>query len=172
MIVNLNPQNLLTADVQAIIHQANCFHTMGSGIAAQIRKIYPEAYAADCKTKKGSREKLGTFSRAATHDGKMIYNVYGQFGFGQADRKSVLGRNTEYDALFDGLKRVVFDCRELGITKFGVPAKIGCDLGGGSWLVVEAMLKQIFEIDILQVYKGDDVEPTLYICHFDPSKNK
>lgn len=161
----LNPQNLLTADVEAIIHQANCYHTMGSGIAAQIRKIYPEAYAADCKTERGSRAKLGTFSFAPTHDGKVVYNVYGQHGFSRGNN-----RDTEYDALFDGLYAVAKHGCELGVTKFGVPARIGCALGGGSWLVVKAMLKQIFEHDILDLYEGD-VEPTLYICCFDPTKD-
>ena len=166
MIEILNPQNLLTADVQAILHQANCHHTMGAGIAAQIRKLYPEAYEADLKTKKGDRNKLGTFSRAATHDGKVIYNIYGQYDFG-----TLVRRATSYDALFDGLSAVMRDGCELGVTKFGIPARIGSDLGGGSWLVVESMLRQIFENDIMGFYKGD-VEPTLYICHFDPRKDK
>jgi O-acetyl-ADP-ribose deacetylase (regulator of RNase III) len=40
-------------DIHAIIHQANCHCTMGSGIAKFIRERFPKAYEADCKTVKG-----------------------------------------------------------------------------------------------------------------------
>ena len=33
--------DLLKSDVPAIIHQCNCFHTMGGGIAVQIASKYP-----------------------------------------------------------------------------------------------------------------------------------
>ena len=36
----------------------NCFNTMGSGIAAQISKKYPQAYVEDCKTIIASKSHL------------------------------------------------------------------------------------------------------------------
>jgi O-acetyl-ADP-ribose deacetylase (regulator of RNase III) len=74
---------------QAIIHQANCFNTMGSGIACQIRQRYPEAYEADCKTISGDRSKLGKFSWVKTNDGKYhIYNCYSQYQYGRDQRQT------------------------------------------------------------------------------------
>ena len=53
-----------------IIHGCNCMCEMGAGIAKVIRSRFPEAYEADLKTEKGSRDKLGTISYAAelSHD--------------------------------------------------------------------------------------------------------
>ena len=47
-----------------IIHGCNCYCTMGAGIAKAIKNIFPEAYDADCKTEKGSKPKLGSYSSA------------------------------------------------------------------------------------------------------------
>lgn len=48
---------LKSGSVQAIAHQANCFNTMGSGVALAIKNAFPEAYEADCKTVKGDKKK-------------------------------------------------------------------------------------------------------------------
>jgi len=45
-----------------IVHGCNCFNTMGAGIARQIARRFPEAYAADCETIASDISKLGTFS--------------------------------------------------------------------------------------------------------------
>ncbi len=39
--------------LDVIVHGANCQCVMGAGIAAQIKKRFPEAYAADLRTSKG-----------------------------------------------------------------------------------------------------------------------
>lgn len=129
----------------AIAHQANCFHTMSGGVAAAIRQKYPEAYEADLKTAKGSRKKLGSYSRANTSDGKIIFNVYSQF-----DLSAGIGdRATLYDMVDVGLRSVENRILELvdkadDIT-LAIPYKYGCALGGGSWPVVEAIIRDIFE---------------------------
>ena len=48
-----------------IVHGCNCQCAMGAGIALAIRKVFPEAFAADGSTAKGDRNKLGTFSFAS-----------------------------------------------------------------------------------------------------------
>lgn len=61
-----------------IVHGCNCFCTMGAGIAKTIKNKYPEAYQADCNTKKGDINKLGTYSYHNT--GKfIIINAYTQY---------------------------------------------------------------------------------------------
>ena len=75
MIINKDV-NIFDLPTQAIIHQANCQTTMGSGIAKQIREKYPEAFEADCRTTRGDITKLGSFSWVKARDGKYIYNCY------------------------------------------------------------------------------------------------
>lgn len=136
--------------IDVIAHQANCYCTFGSGIAKTIREKYPAAYEADCKTKKGDLSKLGTFSSATIHDGDrkfVIANVYGQGGFGKRNHG---GRDTNYDALYDGLSMLnkfmseSCDAHSSTLT-LGIPYGIGCGLGGGSWKIVTAMLEDLFE---------------------------
>lgn len=76
--------DIFTAPIQVLIHSANCFHTMGAGIAKDIRLKYPRAYASDCMTKKGDRSnKLGQFSLSAPADDQPFYilNCYTQYFF-------------------------------------------------------------------------------------------
>ena len=53
----------LAGEFDVIIHGCNCQHTMGAGIAKQIKSHFPAAYAADCATPKGA-SKLGQISSA------------------------------------------------------------------------------------------------------------
>ena len=122
-----------------IVHQANLFHTFGAGIAAEIKKRYPAAFDADCKTVKGSKAKLGYYSFAA---GKpTIVNLYSQVGIGGKDR------NTSYDAMNRGLSRLEAhlksDTKNQPCT-VGIPYGIGCGLASGSWPVVRAILEDVF----------------------------
>ena len=68
-------------EVRAIAHQANCFNTMGSGVAKALREAFPEIYEADCQTEKGSRDKLGSLSWTFNEHG-MMFNLYGQYKYG------------------------------------------------------------------------------------------
>lgn len=128
---------------RAIIHQANCFHTMGSGIARIIREKYPQAYSVDLMTGKGDRNKLGTFSCAEFPNDKYIINLYSQYTYGRGDMG--YGRDTSYDALYNGLMKINEDFSGMD---FAVPYGIGCGLGGASWTVVEVILKRVFDINI------------------------
>lgn len=51
-------------DFDVIIHGCNCFNTMGAGIANSIRHKFPAAYHADCQTRKGNPDKMGTYTSA------------------------------------------------------------------------------------------------------------
>lgn len=145
-------------EVKIIVHQANCFHTMGSGIAKFIRERYPAAYEADCKTAKGDIKKLGTYS-AASVGGQRIINLYSQFKFGTVF--STGERDTRYDAMYDGLKTLRDKLNKVGWKgKIGVPWKMGCNLGGGSWLIVRAILEDLFadeDIELVIVRLPDAV---------------
>ena len=119
-----------------IAHGCNCFHTMGAGIARQIKENFPEAYKADLKTVKGSNEKLGDFSWVKVQGNwdKSFYilNVYTQFGYGNNET------HIRYDAVEDvfwKINRIFgnFDYR------FGFP-KIGAGLAGGDWNKIKKII--------------------------------
>lgn len=138
-----NADILKQDDLDVIIHQCNCFHTMGAGVAKAIKAKYPEAYEADLKTGYGSREKLGDFSYYQGE--KLIINLYSQHYFG-------LGVFTDYSALYIGLEKV----RDFLITfnkplKIGIPFMIGCGLAGGKIPLVDKTIESVF-------YGYDDLE--------------
>ncbi len=145
------------------MHVANCFHTMGGGIARAIKERYPLVYNADKATVHG-HDKLGTFSSsgvALPSEFPMVFNLYAQMGIG--NKGHPLDRNLQYDCLFDSLwkaydKMLAFwiEGRHKQMLKVALPHGIGCGLAGGNWNIVE---KIIDEIDA--VYQ-DSVITTLY----------
>lgn len=124
--------------IDVIIHQCNCYKTMGAGIAAQIKQRYPAAYEADLKTFDPPEKKLGKFSSALVRKlpNGYVVNMYSQLAFGGYKH------NTSYDAMFNALKDIkkIFKNSRIGIPKY-----IGCGLAGGEWEIVEAIFKNIFK---------------------------
>lgn len=151
MIYEVDADLLAFPDIDAFVHQANCFHTMGAGIAKQIKEKYPEMYKADiAHGRSGDMTRLGKFSWAKCHDGKIGYNLYSQYNFGGWKR------NTNYEAVANGLTAVVNHAIVQGVTRLGLPKNMGCTLGGGSWPVVRAIIDSVvaeFTIDV-------------YICNY------
>lgn len=130
--------NLLGHPLDGFGHQCNCFHVMGGGIALAIRNKYPEAYKADvAHGLSGDRNRLGTFSWVKSWDDKIIYNIYGQYDFGD-------GRRTNYEALYTGLRAVEKHALEANVKSLGFPKNMGCKLAGGSWRIVRALIEDVF----------------------------
>lgn len=123
----------------ALVHQANCFCTMGSGIAKPIREKFPAVYDADCSTKEGDKEKLGQVSFAIVTDSKVVFNLYGQFRYGRERR------HTNYEAVYSGLERVREACIAGGIKLVLIPYKMSSNQAGGDWRIVETMIRVVFE---------------------------
>jgi len=144
--------SLLEHPLDGFIHQANCFHVMGGGIALAIKNKYPELYEADvAHGRRGDKSRLGQFSTVKCHDDKQGYNLYGQYDLG------TWGRMTNYEAVYSGLVRIKQHAEEANILKLGLPKNMGCRLGGGSWRVVRVMIDDIF-IDWVN---------ELHICNYD-----
>jgi O-acetyl-ADP-ribose deacetylase (regulator of RNase III) len=130
--------SIFDAEVTHIIHQANLYHTFGSGIAAEIKKRFPEAYEADKLTIRGDKKRLGTFTFAKSK-GIIIVNLYSQDGMGGTER------HTDYVAMLAGLERI----REWIPTthkkpNVGLPFKIGCGLANGDWKIVKPIIDGTF----------------------------
>jgi O-acetyl-ADP-ribose deacetylase (regulator of RNase III) len=118
-----------------IVHGCNCFNTMGAGIAKGIKAAFPEAYAADCKTTKGSRTKLGACSFAEVNaNGKrlVIVNAYTQFDW--------RGRGTkvDYEAVRSCMRWIKDSFPGLRI---GLPM-IGAGLAGGDWKKIALIIEE------------------------------
>jgi len=116
-----------------IVHGCNCFCTMGSGIARQIRESYPGAYEADKTTKSGDKSKLGTYTSYDTRKGFTIVNGYTQYAFNRGGASDDV---FEYEAFFELLISLA---QNFPGKKFGFP-KIGCGLAGGDEYRIIKML--------------------------------
>lgn len=138
----------LSGDVNVIAHGCNCYNTMGSGIAPQIKRFFPAAYQVDLATKKGDKGKLGTFTYAQMWAGECgsdsnhcigIYNLYTQFGFWGRNKGL---RDLDYNAMYDAFDAMTKDLNNFdGLIKIGLP-KIGAGLAGGDWDIIEVIIEK------------------------------
>jgi O-acetyl-ADP-ribose deacetylase (regulator of RNase III) len=162
--------NLITLAKQGefdiIVHGCNCFNTMGSGIAKQLRENFPEVYDVDCRTPKGDKNKLGSFTVAridhwsmpkVTSDVYMpevkvfyVVNAYTQYEYGTNKQ------HFDYDAFqiflysfknyIELMARSNIRQNETGkftpveSLKIGLPM-IGAGLAGGDWVRIVGMLR-------------------------------
>lgn len=135
-------------EVDVVIHQCNCFHTMGGGIAKTIKKVFPEAYKADLTTKYGDKEKMGSFS-CVNIKNVLICNMYSQYHHG-SDKIQ-----TDYDSFRKGLQSISLFIKELEgeeTMRIGLPRLIGCALAGGDWNVVEKIIEEeLSHLDVVIV---------------------
>ncbi len=124
--------------INDMAHGCNCFHTMGAGIAREIAKRIPKAYAADKLTDYGDELKLGTFSSALTHKkengvSSRIFNLYTQF---------VTGDDARYKAVEDCFTLLNLEyIKGKSTSILGVPY-IGSGIGGLDWSIVEHIIDQ------------------------------
>lgn len=125
----------LAGEFDVIIHGCNCQCEMGAGIARAIKTVFPEAYAADCRTAKGDRAKLGTISTATVDRGGhaiTVVNAYTQFHW---RGKGVLA---DYDAIERCMQAVksAFSGRRIGYPL------IGAGLAGGDWAIISERIER------------------------------
>ena len=130
-----------------ILHGCNCFNTMGSGIALQMKTKFPQAYAVDCLTKAGDKSKLGTISYT-TDTTPIVVNCYTQYDF-KGRRVGIM--DCDYNAIKTALQAVK---KEFTGKKIGMP-KIGSQLAGGDWNVIVRIVEEVLE--------GEDLTIVTYV---------
>ena len=127
-------------EFDVIVHGCNCLNTMGSGIAAEIRERYPEAYEADTALStqiegdtNSQVQKLGCYtSHLVKGDHKfLIINAYTQVMFSPRGID-----HFEYASFEVILKKML---NEYGIFNIGFP-RIGQGLAGGNPERINQML--------------------------------
>lgn len=124
---NKNPYKTLI-----VIHQANCFNTLGKarGIAGVLDKAYPQIAVADQATVKGDKSKLGQYSFAKINNNLWIYNAYGQYNYGMS--KDIV--YTDYDALQNSLGVITTVCNlYVNSPVYLLPQHIGSGLANGDY---------------------------------------
>jgi O-acetyl-ADP-ribose deacetylase (regulator of RNase III) len=154
MSVFIKKGDLLESDCTVIGHQANCFKTMGAGIAAQIKEKYHRAYLADLILPLDASDRLGLYSDAFESD-KLIFNLYSQFRPGAVDEEWV-DRGMQFELVLNRMLKTVKQCKvkiekQYGSLKVGLPYMIGCGIAGGDWseyydIISEASNK--YKVDI------------------------
>lgn len=135
--------DLFQTAAPVICHQVNCRGKMGSGVARQIRNLYPavyEQYQRLCNQEKGNpRRLLGQIQYICCKDVKnetgvrSIVNIFAQDMYGYDGRCY-----TDYEAFercLEELKHIV--CTGSTIA---MPYKIGCGLAGGDWNTVYGII--------------------------------
>ena len=117
-----------------IVQGCNCFETMGSGIAKEIKKRYPAAYDADVKySSAGDYHKLGDYSVMLGKQFNII-NAYTQYGFRTGGEDSDV---FEYDSFKLILQKLAHTYPG---GRFGFPY-IGMGLAGGDTETILSMLE-------------------------------
>lgn len=123
-------------DFDVIAQCANCFNTMGSGIAPLIKARFPEAYAVDNATIKGDASKLGTITHTVNTT-PIVVNIYGQYDYTGRRRHEM---DLDYNALRSGLRLMK---QTFSGKRFGMP-KLGAGLAGGDWTIIERIIQEEF----------------------------
>jgi O-acetyl-ADP-ribose deacetylase (regulator of RNase III) len=122
-----------------ILQQVNCQGVMGSGIAKELRETYPvvwETYRDLCSLMP-AHQLLGQAQLVQVSDALYVANLFGQLTYGRDGR-----RYTSYDALDDALTSLGDQLVTSNLATIDIHHPlIGCGLGGGHWLVVEALIK-------------------------------
>lgn len=142
--------DLFACNADLIAHQVNCQGAMGSGVAKQIRMLFPGAYARYRgvweRFRDNSEKLLGTtwISVENTPDGQEVFiaNMFAQDRYGYDGK-----RYTDYTAFRNCLAQLKdfadtfrrIHGKELQIA---MPYRIGCDRGGGDWNIVSKIIDE------------------------------
>ncbi|WP_394555384.1 hypothetical protein C1N61_28025 (plasmid) [Priestia aryabhattai] len=154
--IHIQRGDLFKANVNFILHQANCESLMGKGIAQTIARLYPLAEKVDKEFPHTPKERLGKYSIATILKNNLyIVNLYGQQFRGKA--KSVKEQNERYIFLRESLTSFLVDLnkkqtKEQKRYKVGIPYKMASDMAGGSWERILEILLSVSEEQKIDLY--------------------
>lgn len=154
--------DLFTTDIKCIAHGCNTAGVMGSGVAAVVKKKFPDTYrqyAEYCKPRNFKAEGLETQAeRSADILGQSFYNqekgVMILNMFTQGDWSRAFGTDMRY-ASYDAIDLCFREANEFiknyEDKRLAIPM-IGAGLGGGDWDVIEKIIEK----------STPDIEVTVY----------
>lgn len=137
-------------------HGANCWSTMGAGIAGVIAREFPEIYQVDKLDERGPEQRLGNMSYGYSNR-VFGFNLYTQFYPGPNARMPSIISSVQ--RLFEQVHDIVEANRDV-ILYVGFPA-IGCGIGGLNLVDVVSAVNAVAE----SVYEDTKrrVVPVFYI---------
>lgn len=140
--------DLLECSEKIIIHDCNAQGVMGSGVAAQIKKKYPNAARAYFNMKENNKMQLGNFSYSEEDDGKTIINAITQEFYGRNPHVVYVS----YAAIAHAFHNINDWCELRGYKEIALP-KIGAGLANGDWNIIERIIET----------ECADVQPVVYV---------
>lgn len=126
--------NLLTADTEAIVNTVNTVGVMGKGIALQVKRAFPDAYAAYRTACERGEVEIG---RMLVHDRGVLGPARYVINFPTKRHWRSSSRLADIDAGLNDLRRVL---AELSVSSVAVPA-LGCGNGGLDWREVRPRIE-------------------------------
>ncbi len=130
--------NLITASERIIIHGCNNRGVMGSGVAREIRREFPEAYQIYKNLFKDFRLDLGEVIWVYEKS-KWVGNCITQDGFGNDGKKYVC-----YDAVRKCMREInnSYHIKKPHIDMNIAMPKIGSKRGGGDWNIISEIIEE------------------------------
>lgn len=170
-----------TGFLHGMAHGCNCLHAMGSGIAGQLARRYPEVPQVDIdRTVRGDRSKLGTYTDVCVQSVVEypvwfnVFNMYTQYAPSYdgsdvfeyekfAEGCIVLRNELELDWQLDDYDHETY--------KLGFP-KIGAGLAGGDWPSIrDAIIAAFATSNLIDLYlvewDGSDLPPPSVVVGVD-----
>ncbi|AIX13019.1 hypothetical protein HWB57_gp012 [Erwinia phage vB_EamM-Bue1] len=157
--------NLIEGDLLQAVHQkkithfahgANCWSTMGAGIAGKIAQQFPALYQADVNFHLMPEQRLGRVSGVDLPGGVRGYNLYTQFYPGPNARTDMIRSSLTLmlESIAEGLVEGEY-------VKVGIPA-IGCGIGGLQFIEVARVVHEV-TYTLQQDYPGRGVELYMFV---------
>ncbi len=159
--------DLFCSDARIIAHQVNCQGKMGSGVALQIRRKYPNVYNEYVKACKDcSEDMLGKIqivpvnsqwngydcgSIAIPHNERFVCNIFAQNYYGY-DGKMYTDINA-LEECFTKIWWLIHEKNNNFMSKIAMPYKIGCCRGGADWNTVYGIIENIFSNCEVELWK-------------------
>lgn len=148
-------------DLDYVIHQCNCFHCMGGGVAFALSRRWPEVAKIDETSKYADKEKMGTYTKARVkqqyqHEGEMyerdvqVINIYSQYEPGAAISNEEITwsilclKNALKNLLSEILERKRTDLIKNRKFYIGVPWMIGCGIYGMNVNDIYELIRDVF----------------------------
>lgn len=130
--------NLVSVSEHVIIHGCNNRGIMGSGVAREIRREFPEAYEIYKNLFKHFKLELGEVIWVYDEP-KWIGNCITQDGFGKDGKKYVC-----YDAIRRCMREINhnYHIKKFHIDMKVAMPKIGAGLGGGDWNIISKIIEE------------------------------
>lgn len=139
--------DVFKSSANIIAHGCNCRGGFGAGIAVQVAKLFPKAR--DMYMKKFHNEgwRVGEVQLVHVGGDKFIANCATQDKYGSPKGGAVYVSYEGFRVVMEELKK---NCLEYNLT-LAMP-KIGSDLAGGDWNILEGILNEVFSDMEIEVY--------------------